>query len=133
MKKHYIIICLFVSAISCATKVSYIGNTFPPTTMVEVFVDESSIKNAYDIIGKGYIKRSTFSKIENIQLKAVEKAKKNGADAILIKDYYVPNTGTAINTTTQIDSVGKGVIAIGQTTVQQTGSSGFSVWFLKRK
>lgn len=133
MKKHYILSPLFLLTLSCATQVSYIGNTYAPTEKIAVFVDESSMKNEYEIVGKGYIERTPISPIEHIQTKAIEKAKKNGADAILIKDYFVPNTGTAINTTTHIDSVGKGVVAVGQTTVQQTNSTGFYVWFLKRK
>jgi hypothetical protein len=131
MIKHYSIYLLFFFLASCSTHVSYLGNTFEPTKHVDVFVDESAVKNRYDIVGKGYIQRNYFSSVESIQVKAVEKAKKNGADAILIKDYYVPNTGAAINSTTHTDSLGKGVITVGQTTVQQTGTTGFTVLFLK--
>jgi hypothetical protein len=113
------------------TQISYIGNSFEPTQRVDVFVDESSVTTPYKIIGKGYVKASFFTKVEEIQEKAILKAKEKGADAVLIKDYYVPNTGAAINTSMRTDSLGKGTVSIGQTTVQQTGSSGFNVLFLK--
>jgi Icc-related predicted phosphoesterase len=98
---------------------------------VDVYVDESAVTNPYKIIGKGYVKSYPFTKVEEIQEKAILKAKEKGADAVLIKDYYVPNTGAAINTSMRTDSIGKGTVSIGQTTVQQTGSSGFNILFLK--
>lgn len=134
MKKCYFLLFIpLLFACNFGTKISYIGNTFQPTQHVDVYVDESAVTNNYTVIGKGYIRRSYFSNVEEIQKKSVEKAKEKGADAVLIKDYYIPNTSAAINTTMHTDSVGKGTVSVGQTTVQQTGSSGFNVLFLKYK
>ena len=132
MKKYYFLLFLPLSfACTVGTQISYIGNSFEPTKQVDVYVDEVAITNPHVVIGKGYIKRNYFSKVEEIQEKAIKKAKEKGADAVLIKDYYIPNTGTAINTTMRTDSVGKGTVSIGNTTVQATGSFGFTVLFLK--
>jgi hypothetical protein len=133
MKKCYILSFLLPLLFACSTgtQINYIGNSFEPTQRVDVFVDENAITDPYKVIGKGYIKTNYFTKPEQIQEKAIVKAKEKGADAVLIKDYYVPNTGAAINTTMHTDSVGKGTVSVGTTTVQQTGSSGFTVLFLK--
>lgn len=129
MLKHYFYLILLLLFLSC-TKINYVGNSYDPTFKIEVFVDEGAIKRKYDVVGKGYVRSvTTMPTPEKIQTKAVEKAKQKGADAILIKDYLVPSTG--INTTVRTDSVGKGVISIGNTTVKQASSPEFVVLFLK--
>ncbi len=68
---------------------------------------------------------------EKIQRLVVEKAKKKGVNAVLIKEYYVPYTGTSFNTISRSDSIAKGMITIGNTQIQSTGSSGITIQFLK--
>lgn len=133
MPKQYTSYLLLLFFASCTTRITYIGSSSKPTQQVDVFVDESSVKKQYEIVGKGYTHTGLFTKVEMIQTKAVAQAKKKGANAVLIKDYYIPNTGAAINSITRTDSVGRGAISIGSATVQQTGSSGFTVLFLKYK
>jgi hypothetical protein len=132
MKQRYTPLFLLFFLTSCFAKIGYVGSSYTPTTNVDVFIDESSIKKTYDIVGKGY-PRFAFITPEQIQSKAVAKAKQKGVDAVLIKDYYIPATGANINTTVRTDSVGKGVVSVGNTSVTPTASSGFIVLFLKYK
>jgi len=128
----YLTIFLFSCYIRITPKIDYLGEKYLPTKEVDVFVDENNIEHKYKVIGKGYPRLSPFQRsVEKLQKKVVEKAKKIGADAVLIKDYYIPNTGVQANSTFLTDSLGKGTITTGNTTITSTGSSGFSVFFLK--
>jgi hypothetical protein len=129
MSKHYIYLCLAIVFSSCATKVGYIGNSYNPTSKVDVFVDEGAIKRNYDIVGKGYVRSVTITTPEKIQSSAIETAKQKGADAILIKDYLLPVTG--INTSLRTDTLNKALMTVGNTTVQQSSTERFVVLFLK--
>ena len=132
MKKIYFITLITLLFFSCSTVIKYVGSVNAPTSHVDVFVNEGAIKKNYDIIGKGYVHGIiTNNRAEKIQRKAVEKAMQNGADAVLIQDYYVPNTGTSINTVLRSDSIAKGMVTVGNTSIQSTGSSGFNIQFLK--
>src|SRR5215213_1752223 len=97
MRKIYPLLILFVFA-SCSTGVKYLGTSYPPTTKVDVFVSESAVKKPFEIIGKGYVNGIQPS-VEVIQRQAVEKAKLNGADAVVIEDYYLVDKTSSIATT----------------------------------
>jgi hypothetical protein len=132
MKKIYFYSSLILLFSSCSPRINYVGGTSEPTSQVDVFVDEGAIKKDYDIIGKGYVHGLAIHlRIEKVQSKAIEKARKKGADAVLIQDYYIPNTGTSVSSTARKDSVGKGVVTIRNTNIQSTGDSGFNIYFLK--
>lgn len=131
MKKIYLPFFSFIFLLSCATRVDYIGNAYAPSQKVEVFVVKDAIKKQYEVIGKGYVRMGTaFSSYESIQKKAVAKARKRGADAVLIEDYFVLNTNSDITTTYTKDSSGA---AIGASHVQAHPSigSGFQILFIR--
>ncbi len=129
MIKIYFTLLPVLAFASCASTLNYIGSSYTPTEKIDVFVDEAAIPKNYTIVGKGYVRNRTWSTPENIQTKAIAKAKQKGADAVLIKDYYVP----VVNTSVQTDSSGKGRLSIGNAVVPQTSAPEFIVWFLKYK
>lgn len=118
---------------SCATKISYLGNVSAPTQNVDVFVDRSTIKKPYTVVGKGYVEQwfNASISLNKIQAKTIAKAKSKGADAILFEDYYVRQDGTSIRTTTSTDSVGKGLVTVTNGYVGPVISSGRNIFFLK--
>jgi hypothetical protein len=120
MKKIYspYLLILFFSACTPA-KVSYVGSTNTPTQKVDVFVDESAIKRKYEVIGKGYVEPNWRGQLqqERILEKAIEKAKKNGADAVFFKETYIVTSGSNISTQSRADSVGKSLITNSNTAV----------------
>lgn len=130
---------LCIAAASCATTVKplsnldYLGNSFPATDSVTVFVESSAIEKPYAVIGKGYIKSGTLGvvPVRYLQTESVAKAKQHGADAVLIQDYVLPVTG--LNTVTHTDSLGRETVTVGNTTVRQYGSQRFTILFLKYK
>ena len=132
MQKFYCFTFLVLLFSSCVTRIAYIGSTNVPTSDIEVFVNENVIKKNYEIVGKGYVHYGLFSRgLEKIQKKSIAKARQTGANGILFQDYYIPNTGTSINTVMRSDSVAKGLITIGNSTVQSTGTGGLNIFFLK--
>jgi hypothetical protein len=131
MKKLYSYVPTIFLFCSCSTTLNYLGNNYDPTQKVDVFVDESAVKRSYDIVGKGYVKSTMFTKPEHVQFKAIQTAKKKGADAVLIKDYYLPFPKSSIQTTLLSDSLGKSLITIGNSSVRPDLSSEFIVFFLK--
>lgn len=139
MKQIYTL-CLFVILFSsCSfkgTKVNYVGSKNSPTEKVDVYVDESAIKKQYEIVGKGYLQTPVWRQNvqEKLLEKAIEKAKKNGADAIFYKEVFIPTPGTNISTYSQTDSLNKGLITKTNTSISPTyGYFHKELLFLKYK
>lgn len=126
MLKIYTLAGLSFLLSSCGFRIGYLGDSAAPTSKVDVYVDPSSIKRPYTVMGKGYVETAIGSErsAEKVQAKALRKAREKGADAILFEDYFLLPTASVA--TTRIDSV--------RTTATQSGtvlSSGRNILFLK--
>ncbi len=132
MYKIYIFI-FSTLLLSCTTKIRYIGKSHAPTKDIDVFVSEQSIKQPYEFIGKGYVGGIGMqSNQEKIQKKAEQLGLKKGADAVLITDYYISNTGgTDIASVYRTDSVARGLVTTGHTRINTTTASGYTILYLK--
>lgn len=133
MQKHYISLALLVFLTSCASGIRYVGSSYMETSDVDVFVDESAVKQSYDIVGKGYVRNNNLANPERIQKKAINKAKEKGADAILLKDYYVPAVATALQTNSRQDSSGRTLTTNTNAAIPVATSSEIVGLFLKYK
>jgi hypothetical protein len=121
--------CLFAS---CAAKIHYVGQKNSPSKKVDVFVSEASIQKKYIIAGQGYLNLwAARLRPDKIQALAEKKATENGANAILITDYYIPNTGQSINTVFRTDTVERGIISTGNTTITPQSTTGYRIYFIK--
>jgi len=132
MYKIYIPL-LAILLFSCSSKISYIGKAFPSTKNIEVFVSEQSIKQPYEYIGKGYLRGYLlYRNPGKIQEKAEKLGLEKGADAVLISDYFIPNTGgTSISSIYKTDSIARGTVTVGNTTISPTTASGYNILYLK--
>lgn len=128
MRKLYspLFLILFTA---CGTQVRYLGSNYSVTESVDVFVTQSSVKKPFEIIGKGYIQHRVGPEpsVEIIQRKAVEKAKANGANAVVIEDYFLVDNTSSIST--RADSLKR--IKVAET--NPAISSGFTILFLRYK
>ena len=123
MRKFYTPL-LFVFT-SCFSGVKYLGTSYPPTKKVDVFISQSAVKKSFEVIGKGYINGIQPS-VEIIQRQAVEKAKVNGANAVVIEDYYmVDKTSTIITKTDSLKRIPS------STDTNPAVSTGFTILFLR--
>lgn len=120
MKKIYIAFLSILLASACTSvKFSYVGSTSTPTQKVDVYVEENAIKRHYEIVGKGYTEPNWRGQYdhEKILAKAIEKARKNGADAVFFRETWMPASGTTIHTNTRADSSGKSLITRSNSTI----------------
>ena len=123
---------LSIFLFSCSAKIHYVGQASGTTKKVDVYINESSIKRNYDLLGQGYLNVwAAHSKPDKIQKLAEETARKKGADAVIITDYFIANTGQSINNNYRTDSLDKGVITTENTTIHPIYSSGFRIIFVK--
>ena len=108
MNKIYVVLFVFI-LLSCSAYIKYMGNSFPPTTEPDFYVDEKSIDKPYKIVGKGYPNGVGTLTLKSLQRKAIEKAKKKGADAVLIQDYFIQAAVANGSTIYHTDGEGKGI------------------------
>jgi hypothetical protein len=129
---YKIYFCLVILFSSCLPQINYLGNSYPPTTNPDFFVDEKSIERPYKIIGKGYPEYVGSLFLETIQKKAIEKAKSKGADAVLIQDYLVQDYVSGTHPVYHIDSAGRHIVT-GTSTLATVHSDSpqFIIYFLK--
>jgi hypothetical protein len=116
---------------SCFPHINYIGNSLPATREPDFYVDEKSIDKPYKVIGKGYPNGVGLLTLKTLQKKAIEKAKKKGADAVLVQDYFVQSAIANSSTIYHTDHNAKGIT--GNTTFS-TGDgvdTQFIILFLK--
>ena len=123
---------------SCGSHLNYLGSSFAPTKKVDVYVEASSIKRPYTIIGKGYMQYGYMafspynkSRIDKLQARAIEKAKTKGADAVLFQDYFIKREGTTFQTTTRMDTTSTGLVSVENGSVEPVIASGTNILFLK--
>ena len=76
----FILVILF--AVGCAS-VNYVGESFDPTTTVDLYFSTESIDKEYTIMGHA-LGSSFFRSNDTIQKELLEEAKRKGADAVLI-------------------------------------------------
>ena len=93
---------------SCFAHINYLGNSFPSTKEPDFYVDERSIDKPYKIVGKGYPNGFGSLTLQTLQKKAIEKAKKKGADAVLVQDYFI-QAAVANSTIYHTDGERKGI------------------------
>lgn len=104
MKKIYFSFSLILFS-SCFPHINYMGNSFPPTKDPDFYVDEKSIDKPYKVIGKGYPDGVGSQALKTLQKKAIEKAKKKGADAVLVQDYFAQTAMASRSTAHQGNAV----------------------------
>lgn len=98
---------LFIVFASCA-EVNYIGESYQPTTEIEIFFDEKNIEYEYTIIGHAIGTGAWGVSNEKIQDKLIQTARRKGAHAIIITGVGKDTISTGEHTTTdetQINAV----------------------------
>ena len=81
---------LFVAA--CA-KIDYIGQSYPPTTHVDLYFSDADIREDYQVMGHVIAQANEGISIENLQKQLEAKAREKGADGIVIHGFDRIKTG----------------------------------------
>ncbi|MBX2821568.1 MAG: hypothetical protein KTR29_17860 [Rhodothermaceae bacterium] len=79
---YFIFVFLFLFTAGCAST-EYIGETYAPTSDVEIFYSEDAVPYEFTTIGQA-LGTGVWVKNRKIQNKLVDEAMNRGADAILI-------------------------------------------------
>ena len=79
---------LFITA--CGSDVDYLGDSYPPTSHVDVYFSEGDIIEDYLVMGHATIEGD---EAEELQEKLIEKARESGADGIVFEELDRVETG----------------------------------------
>jgi hypothetical protein len=111
MKKIYPLFLIPAFFTSCGMSLNYLGQSYQQTHQIDVYVDPSTIRKPYRVIGKGYPRGTALGRndINRVQKLAVELAKKKGADAVLFEDYFLVNTDQSVKSSVTADTLRKGI------------------------
>ena len=88
-------LCLLVA---CATT-DYVGETYTPTTHVDVFFDATEIQRPYKTMGTAKTEGTEYLTFEEIEQQLVTDAMSKGADAIVIDGLETVTIGSTGSTT----------------------------------
>lgn len=92
------IVLLCAALMTSCSKSSYIGKTYTPTTSVEIYMADSEIERAYELMGELEIEGESIVSVQKLQEKMIEEAKSKGADAVLILGLDEKVVGTSTYT-----------------------------------
>jgi hypothetical protein len=81
---------LLLFLVSGCARVDYMGNSLPPTNKVDLYFSANDIEKEYYVLGMA---NAVGIDPDNVQEKLIEKAKRNGADAILFLDFFQTTSG----------------------------------------
>jgi hypothetical protein len=84
------LLILFVAA--CA-KIDYIGQSYPPTTHVDLYFSDADIREDYQVMGHVIAQANEDISIESLQKQLEAKAREKGADGIVIHGFDRIQTG----------------------------------------
>jgi len=72
-------------AAGCAT-IDYVGESYEPTTRVDVFFSEKDVPREYKVIGQVLASGDQFVSASALNTKMLANAREKGADAVIIVD-----------------------------------------------
>ena len=87
------LLALFVLFGAACAKIDYIGQSYPPTTHVDLYFSERDIREDYQVMGHVIAQANEGISIESLQKKLEEKAREQGADGIVIHEFDRIQTG----------------------------------------
>lgn len=94
MKKSIVFAFILLFIFSCSSGVKYLGNSYPESENVKIFFSKTDIKKPFEVIGKVYLDVEENTKDEKIQKMIIDKAKKNGGDAVIMGDLKIVRSGS---------------------------------------
>jgi hypothetical protein len=94
----WLLLVLVLAAAGCASvQLDFVGSSFPPTSHVDLYFNQEDIVRPHRVMGEASAVAPADSSISASQMQAelVEKAKANGADAILFTELRKNRTGSS--------------------------------------
>ena len=95
--KNMLLAFIVFSLVGCATT-DYVGETYAPTSHVDVYFATTDIGRPYKVIGQSKTEGSEYMSFELMQEQLVKDAMAKGADAVLIGGMETVVTGSYTST-----------------------------------
>ena len=113
-----LLLVLFITA--CA-KIDYIGQSYQPTTHVDLYFSDEDIREDYQVMGHAIAQAGTGISIERLQQQLEAKAREKGADGIVIHGFDRIQTGetTTYNEETRREEKKRSIAAITVTSAEE--------------
>jgi L-asparaginase/Glu-tRNA(Gln) amidotransferase subunit D len=86
-------LAIFAFMAGCTTT-DYLGKTYPPTQHVDVFYSPQDVKRAYEVMGEIRAQGDDIVSYASMQQKLVQEAMQKGADALVIEQLGMTETGS---------------------------------------
>lgn len=114
-------LALFVLFVAACAKIDYIGQSYPPTTHVDLYFSEADIREDYQVMGHVIAQANEGISVEGLQRKLEAKAREAGADGIVIHGFDRIQTGgtTTYNEETRRDEKKRSITAITITSAEE--------------
>ena len=87
------LLALLVLFVAACAKIDYIGQSYQPTTHVDLYFSEEDIRENYRVMGHVIAQANEGISIENLQKQLEAKARERGADGIVIHGFDRIQTG----------------------------------------
>ena len=115
------LLALLVLFVAACAKIDYIGQSYPPTTQVDLYFSEQDIREDYQVMGHVIAQAHQGISIENLQKKLEAKAREEGADGIVIHGFDRIQTGetTTYNEEIRREEKKRSVAAITVTSAEE--------------
>jgi hypothetical protein len=128
--RSLLLVAPLVIAVGC-TNIKYIGDSYPPTTHVDVFFAEEDIERSYRVMGHADATAPEYVDVEKMMEKIKEKAMEKGADAIVVLglDRNVVSESTEWSTETKVED--NKTTESGRQTTSTTKENEIRVLFIK--
>ena len=81
------LLALLVLFVAACAKIDYIGQSYQPTTHVDLYFSEEDIREDYRVMGHVIAQANEGISIENLQKQLEAKAREKGADGIVIHGF----------------------------------------------
>lgn len=120
-KYAVLLLALFVLFVAACAKIDYVGQSYPPTTHVDLYFSEADIREDYQVMGHVIAQAATAISVENLQKQLETKAREKGADGIVIHGFDRIQTGetTTYNEETQHREKKRSIAAITVTSTEE--------------
>jgi hypothetical protein len=124
---------LLVLVVAACTKVNYIGDSFPPTTHVDIFFDEVDVEYDYKVMGHVDATAADWIDTEEIMEAIKRKAMEKGADGIIVLGLDQNVVGETTTYKGETKAEGDKIKETGTTTTSTTKENEVRAIFIKYK
>lgn len=88
----FTVMLLSVTILGCGPTIYYLGDSYSPTTTVDLYYDAYEVKKEYKVIGRMTNDQFINYNVESVKKEMIKKAKRVGADGIIFSDLSIDNS-----------------------------------------